>query len=71
MTHDEKECGNSFLNSALYEEYLAERDEIKRHKWIESEKVGRDIGWEKALLDWKFHHSAGWRRHRRNLRGIH
>ena len=29
-----------------------EREEILRHKWIESEKAGYDIGFERALLDW-------------------
>ncbi|MBF0523714.1 MAG: hypothetical protein HQK56_01310 [Deltaproteobacteria bacterium] len=33
-------------------EYLdLELDEIQRHKWIESEKVGYDLG-EKAVMDW-------------------
>jgi hypothetical protein len=31
-------------NSTLYKEFVAEREEILRHKWIESEKVGYDIG---------------------------
>ena len=39
-------------NSVLYKEFLAEREEILKHKWIESEKAGKDIGFEKALLDW-------------------
>jgi hypothetical protein len=39
-------------NSALYKEFMAEREEILKHKWIESEKAGADIGFEKALLDW-------------------
>jgi len=41
-----------FKNSPLYREFLAEREEILRHKWIESEKAGYDIGFERALLDW-------------------
>lgn len=48
-------------NSVLYKEFLAERDEILRHKWIESEKLGRDIGFEKALLDWIIKYRSGWR----------
>jgi hypothetical protein len=52
---------NLFHKSALYQEFLAEREEILRHKWIESEKVGHDIGFEKALLDWIVKHRAGWR----------
>lgn len=61
------EQDNVFQKSALYQEFLAERDEILRHKWIESEKQGQDIGFEKALLDWKFKHCAAWRaqRHQR------
>ncbi|MBI3884294.1 MAG: hypothetical protein HY302_00970, partial [Opitutae bacterium] len=30
--------------SNLYKEFLAEREEILRHKWIESERLGYDIG---------------------------
>jgi len=55
-----------FRKSALYQEFLAERAEILRHKWIESEKAGHDIGFEKALLDWIVKHRAGWRALRQN-----
>jgi hypothetical protein len=51
-------------NSTLYREFLAEREEILRHKWIESEKQGRDIGFEKALLDWMLKHRTTWRQAR-------
>ncbi len=51
-------------NSVLYKEFLSEREEILRHKWIESEKAGRDIGFEKALLDWVVKHRASWRESR-------
>jgi len=27
-------------------------DEINRHKWIESEKAGSDIGFERAAREW-------------------
>jgi hypothetical protein len=56
------------MNSALYREFLAEREEILRHKWLESEKVGYDIGFERALLDWIVKHRSSWRRHRRESR---
>ena len=52
-------------NSVLYKEFLAERAEILRHKWIESEKAGKDIGFEKALLDWIVKHRSNWRERRR------
>lgn len=48
-------------NSSLYREYLAEREEILRHKWIESEKAGKDIGFERALLDWIIKYRSSWR----------
>ena len=51
--------------SLLYKEFLAEREEILRHKWIESEKAGHDIGFEKALLDWIVKHRSSWRSQRR------
>ncbi len=51
-------------NSSLYREFQAEREEILRHKWIESEKVGHDIGFEQALTDWIIKHRASWRKTR-------
>jgi hypothetical protein len=51
-------------NSTLYKEFLAEREEINRHKWIESEKAGHDIGFEHALTDWIVKHRAKWRKTR-------
>ena len=48
-------------NSALYKEFLREREEILKHKWIESEKAGKDVGFEWALLDWNFNHRNNWR----------
>ncbi len=51
--------------SSLYQEFLQEREEILKHKWLESEKVGRDIGFERALLDWIRNHRDKWRASRR------
>ena len=56
---------DSLTNSVLYKEFLAERQEILCHKWIESEKAGKDIGFEKALLDWIVKHRSNWRERRR------
>ena len=53
------------MNSALYREFLAEREEILKHKWSESEKAGYDIGFERALLDWIVKHRSNWRKARR------
>lgn len=50
--------------SSLYREFQAERDEIMKHKWIESEKAGHDIGFERALTDWIIKHKTKWRKSR-------
>ena len=60
-----EEAASQFLkNSVLYKEFLAEREEVLKHKWIESEKAGSDIGFEKALLDWIVKHRSSWRERR-------
>ncbi len=51
-------------NSSLYREFQAEREEILKHKWIESEKAGHDIGFERALTDWIIRHRSKWRKSR-------
>ncbi len=53
-------------DSTLYQEFFAERAEILKHKWIESEKAGRDIGLECALTDWIVKHRRQWRQWRRS-----
>lgn len=59
--------GNELLkNSSLYREFQAEREEILKHKWIESEKAGKDIGFEQALTDWIIKHRSKWRKARQN-----
>ena len=47
--------------SALYQYYLAERAEILRLKSIESEKIGHEVSFENALLDWIKNHRKHWR----------
>lgn len=61
MTAVEGEQSQFVKNSVLYKEFLAEREEILKHKWIESEKAGTDIGFEKALCDWILKHRSNWR----------
>ncbi len=51
-------------NSSLYREFQAEREEILKHKWIESQKAGYDIGFERALTDWIIKHRSKWRKSR-------
>jgi hypothetical protein len=59
--------GSDFIrNSTVYREFQAEREEILKHKWIESEKVGYDIGFERALTDWIVKHRLKWRKSRQS-----
>ena len=65
-TVKEPEASRDFVKqSSLYQEFLAEREEILKHKWIESERLGYDIGFERALLDWIRKHRDSWRAARR------
>ena len=52
-------------DSSMYREFFEERDEIMKHKWIESEKKGYDIGFNAALFDWLLHHRKNWRKFKR------
>ena len=52
MDKPASETSDLVRNSVLYKEFLAEREEILRHKWLESEKAGHDIGWDRAAVDW-------------------
>ena len=63
---DEKDKSTDALleKSSLYQQYLAEREEVLRHKWLESERAGRDIGFERALMEWILNHRAKWRKSR-------
>ncbi|HEY5891666.1 MAG TPA: hypothetical protein VIT91_00415 [Chthoniobacterales bacterium] len=65
METTQDETSDLVKNSVLYREFLAEREEILRHKWIESEKAGQDIGFEKALLDWIVKYRSTWRDERK------
>ena len=70
MANDNSALSNGddlLKNSSLYKEFQAEREEILKHKWIESEKVGYDIGFEQALTDWIIRHRSKWRKSRHTV----
>lgn len=52
--------------SPVYRELMEEKKQILEHKWLESEKAGEDIGYEKALFSWIRHHRTQWLRVRRS-----
>jgi hypothetical protein len=63
MTLPTPETGPEGLGKTrFYQAFCAEKEEILRHKWIQSEKAGRDIGFEAALIEWIVHHRTAWRR---------
>jgi hypothetical protein len=43
-------------DSLLYKKYKEDKRQIEEHKWYMSERAGKDVGWEKALLDWLLKH---------------
>jgi hypothetical protein len=52
--------GSLLRNSLLYRQFQAQREEILKHKWYESEKAGHDIGFEQARTDWTIKHRSEW-----------
>ena len=53
---DDQECDPELLirwNREVLEEIL-------RHKWLESEKAGRDVGLNSAAFDWLEKHYREW-----------
>ncbi|HUJ08398.1 MAG TPA: hypothetical protein VL171_00075 [Verrucomicrobiae bacterium] len=48
-----------------------QREEIQRYRWLESEKAGRDIGWERAEREWRRQHARAWRRWLRTQGLVH
>jgi len=47
-------------DSSLYLYLKKEKDEIDRYKWLESEKVGHDIGWDMAMFQWIERYESRW-----------
>lgn len=50
----------SISRSSLYHVWVAERQEISRHKWFLSEAAGHDVGWDRATFDWNMRFRAEW-----------
>lgn len=52
----------------IYKEFQEMREEIMKHKWIESEKAGHDVGFEFAITDWMKNHRKNWIKSRKEFR---
>lgn len=48
------------VNTELYKRFLEERRCILENKWYMSEKEGKDVGFERALLDWVLNFRSKW-----------
>ena len=62
--NSQRSTNDGLKKFSLYQIFQAQREEIMKHKWIESEKAGRDIGFERALTDWIIKHRSKWRKSR-------
>lgn len=66
MSEKEKNRTNSLGDlfpiekSDFYQSYLAEKEEIEKLKWLLSEKLGRDCGYEYARWIWVYKHRENW-----------
>lgn len=54
-------------DTSIYKEFLALKEEVNKHKWYESERVGHDIGWAQALIDWTLKFKSKWVKERKKL----
>jgi hypothetical protein len=44
---------NLWIERTLLVQYFRQAEaDMNLHKWYQSEKMGRDIGWEAAVVDW-------------------
>lgn len=61
MTSSLKKEVINLSHSQFYRRMILESQEISKHKWLESEKKGSDVGFDRALIDWIIKRSTGWR----------
>lgn len=59
-------AANVRATDPLLELIRHQQEEIAKYKWIESEKAGHDIGWERATAEWLEKHFPDWERHQRS-----
>jgi len=52
-------------DTSFYKEFMAQREEIMKHKWYESEKAGQDIGFARAVIEWTMKFKSKWIKERK------
>jgi len=55
------------IPTPLAELLRSQQGEIAMYKWIESERTGFDIGWDRAASEWFDRHFPDWVREQRRL----
>lgn len=60
MTIYSASLSGEFSNTLLYKRFKEERDCILENKWYMSEREGKDVGFERALLNWIFYFRDKW-----------
>lgn len=55
----------NIVETSLYQEFLAQKEEIMKHKWYESEKAGYDVGFAYAVIDWTIKFKNKWIKERK------
>ena len=58
-------------NDPLAEMMRSRREEIEKYRWIESERLGYDIGLERAEREWRRKHARAWRESLRATSRLH
>ena len=56
-----------FSKSKFYQYILEEREEVLKLKWIESQKHGHDIGYDRAWLVWVRKHQVIWQEEKKSI----
>ncbi len=52
-----------FNHEQLRAYLFAQLEEIQKYKWIESERLGHDIGFERAMMEWNDRFGKDFRGH--------
>ena len=58
---------NPYRKAKKLADIALERIEVLKHKWLESEKAGYDIGMAKAQESWEKYHAKQWKASRQKL----
>lgn len=58
MVKDDDQNGFDIHSTELFKYYSEVKNLIDKHKWYMSEKAGKDVGYERAVVDWLLHHAT-------------